>query len=216
MRFLTTSALSFAVVSSPLTTAFSTHGSLAPFWCASQKTYAKMSGYTVQCLPLMQSKQAISAHFVIWWTETEENENEQLRKNHYVLWNSPRNVRTRSITNTLGSRKSTQRGLNNLRKTLPKNVKNLKEDREKLEWGGRSAYSWYHSFLFSFNIAKISWLMYSHAGLYVSKCRINHVMWSPQISQAKPGWANKMPWEEASKEHLHGIWSRAGEWTPNT
>lgn len=89
-----------------------------------------------------QSKQAVSAHLVIWWMETEETENEQLRKNHYVLWNSPRNVRTRSITNTLGSHKPTQRSLNNLRKTLPKNVKNLKEDRDKLEWGGRSAYSW--------------------------------------------------------------------------
>lgn len=53
--------------------------------------------------------------------------------------------------------------------------------------------------------------MYSHAGLYVSKCRINHVMWSPQISQAKLGWVNKTPQEETSKEHLHKIWSHAGE-----
>lgn len=139
------------------------------------------------------------------------------KKTRSTLWNTPRNVRVRSTTNYIGSHKQTQRILNNLWNPLPKSVKNLKKDREKLDGGGQvSILMRYHSFLFNFNIAKISWLMYSHAGLYVSKCRINHVMRSPQISQAKPGWANKTPWEEASKEHLHGIWSHAGKSAPNT
>jgi len=50
-------------------------------------------------------------------------------------------MRARITTNTLGSHKPLQRILNNLWKRLPKNIKNLKEDREKLEWGGRSVYS---------------------------------------------------------------------------
>lgn len=104
--------------------------------------------------------------------------------------------------------------LNNLWNPFSNAMQNLKEGREA---GGRrqvSILSRYHSFLFSFNMTKISWLMYSHAGLYVSKCRISHVMWSPQVSQAKSGWAIKTPWEKASKEHLHGIWSHAGDLAP--
>lgn len=110
-----------------------------------------------------------------------------------MLWNSPRNVRAGSTTDTLGSHKPMQRLLNNLWKPLPKNVKNLKEEREAGVGRQVRIFMRYHSFLFSFNIAKISWLMYSHAGLYVSKCRINHVMWSPQISQAKLAEPTKRP-----------------------
>lgn len=165
------------------------------------------------CYVSQWSKQIIFAHLVgaEVWMETENTKYEQLKKKFMIRCEIPPEMWRLEAPPALWEAISQFR---EFRITLGRpSLKTLRNWR-KIETGVErqvDIFMRYHYFLFSFNIAKISWLMYSHAGLYVSKCRANHVMWSPQISQAKLGWVNKTPQEETSKEHLYEIWSRAGE-----
>lgn len=96
----------------------------------------------LDCYVSQQSKQIIFAHLVgaEEWMETENTKNERVKKKFMICCEIPPNVRTRSTISTLGSHKLIQRILNNLWKAIPKNVKKLKEYREKLEWRGRLVY----------------------------------------------------------------------------
>lgn len=151
VTFLTVSALSFTVEASlsavPHWWKFST---ILLYKAKKLRKVLELYSTMLDCYVSQQSKQIVFAHLVgaEERTETENTKNERLKKKiHDTLWNSPKNVRTRSTTSTLRSHKSIQRIMNNLWKALPKNVKKMKEDRN---WIGEAGQYIYEIPLFSF------------------------------------------------------------------